>query len=63
EALKTIKSNDARSPLLSNFSDAKLDELIQIYSKAPKAEKDKIYDLLLDIYPGQSNRIEAIKEN
>ncbi|MBR0452397.1 MAG: DUF4835 family protein [Bacteroidales bacterium] len=63
EALKTIKSNDARSPLLSNFSDAKLDELIQIYSKAPKAEKDKVYDLLLDIYPGQSNRIEAIKEN
>lgn len=63
EALKTIKNNDARSPLLSNFSDAKLDELIQIYSKAPKAEKDKIYELLLDIYPGQSNRIEAIKEN
>lgn len=63
EALKTIKGNDARSPLLSSFSDAKLDELIQIYSKAPEAEKNTIYELLLELYPGQSNRIEAIKEN
>lgn len=61
--LETIKNNDARSPLLSNFSDAKLDEVIQIYSKAPQKEKDSIYDLLVQLYPGQSGRIEAIKEN
>ncbi|MBQ7945786.1 MAG: DUF4835 family protein [Bacteroidales bacterium] len=61
--LETIKNNDARSPLLSNFSDAKLDEVIQIYSKAPQKEKDAIYDLLVQLYPGQSGRIEAIKEN
>ena len=61
--LESVKNNDARSPLLSNFSDAKLDEVIQIYSKAPQKEKDAIYDLLVQLYPGQSGRIEAIKEN
>lgn len=61
--LESVKNNDARSPLLSNFSDAKLDEVIQIYSKAPQKEKDSIYDLLVQLYPGQSGRIEAIKEN
>ncbi len=61
--LESIKKNDSRSPLLSNFSDAKLDELIQIYSKAPREEKEKVYDLMIQLYPGQSNRIEAIKEN
>lgn len=61
--LESVKNNDARSPLLSNFSDTKLDEVIQIYSKAPQKEKDSIYDLLVQLYPGQSGRIEAIKEN
>lgn len=61
--LDQVKKNDASSPLLSNFSDAKLDEVILIYSKAPQNEKNKIYDLLIQLYPGQSNRIEAIKEN
>lgn len=61
--LTALKNHDSRSPLLSNFSDAKLDEVIQLYTQAGQEEKDKIYQLLQELYPGQSNRIEAIKEN
>ena len=62
EVLDEIKRVDTKSPLLSNFADAKLDEWVQIYSKAGDTEKQKVYDRLVYIYPGQSQRLEAIKE-
>ena len=46
---------------LSMFKDAKLDELVNVYSKAPQTERDRVYDLLKDIYPTEQERINKIK--
>lgn len=43
------------------FRDAKLDELVNIYSKAPEQERISIAKLLENIYPTDSERIEKIK--
>lgn len=59
--LEEVKSLHPRSPLLSNLADSKLEEWIQLYSKASTAEKQAAFDLLSYIYPGQSNRLQAIK--
>ncbi len=47
---------------LSMFRDAKLDELVNIYSKATPEEHTHAYDLLSPIYPTDSERIEKIKK-
>lgn len=65
ESLKVLEEEkriDARSPLLSNLSDTKLDEWIQLYAKAPTEEKTQVLDLLNFVYPGQSNRLQAINQ-
>jgi hypothetical protein len=59
--LKAVKKNKPRSPLLSNFIDTKADELANIYSKAPAQEKLNVYNMLSEIYPASSNRLQAIK--
>lgn len=46
---------------LSMFKDAKLDELVNIYTKAPQEERDRVYELLYDIYPTETKRLEMIK--
>lgn len=43
------------------FRDAKLDELVNIYSKAPEQERVSVAKLLEKIYPTDSERIEKIK--
>ena len=50
------------SVALSMFKDAKLDELVNIYSKAPADERAKVYNLLEPIYPTESERLEKIKK-
>lgn len=60
-ALKTAKQAKPGSPLLSNFIDTKADELINIYSKADMKEKQQVYDLLNEVYPASSNRLQGIK--
>jgi len=62
ETLKPARDDNPRSPLLGNLSDTKIDEWIQLYSKAPDSEKQIVYDQLNDIWPGQGNRLQAIKE-
>ncbi len=47
---------------LSMFKDAKLDELVNVYSKAPAEERTKVYDLLQNIYPTEQSRLEKIKQ-
>lgn len=59
--LKEYKQLKPKSPLLSNFLEAKADELINIYSKASAQEKQQVYDLLTGIYPASGNRLEGIK--
>lgn len=47
---------------LTMFKDAKLDELINIYSKANITEKETVYEMLYQVYPGETNRLDQIKK-
>ncbi|MDD2436213.1 MAG: DUF4835 family protein [Massilibacteroides sp.] len=61
-ALKELKSARPTSVLLSLFSDAKLDEVVAIYSEATNQEKQEGYKFLSDIYPTESTRLEPLKK-
>ena len=50
------------SVCLTMFKDAKLDELINIYSKANVTEKEAVYEMLYQIYPSETTRLEEIKK-
>ncbi len=60
--LKDIYSVAPMSVVLSMFKDAKLDELINIYSKATASEKAEVYDLLYGLYPTEGSRLSKIKQ-
>ena len=65
ESLNEIKKIYDVAPMsvaLSMFKDAKLDELVNIYSKAGSTEKDQVYELLKPIYPTESSRLNQIKD-
>ncbi len=65
ESLAALTEVAERAPMsvgLSLFSDAKLDELVGIYSKADEAERNKAWKILSKIYPA-SNQLEKIKKN
>ena len=64
EALSVIGQVYSAAPMsvgLSMFKDAKLDELVNIYSKASQDERTKVYNLLQEIYPTETDRLEKIK--
>ena len=50
------------SVCLTMFKDAKLDELINIYSKANTTEKETVYEMLYQVYPSENTRLEEIKK-
>lgn len=60
--LANVRTADALTPLLSMFISAKQDELINIYSEAPKTEKQDIYNTLRELFPTYSNTLAKIKE-
>lgn len=62
DQLTAVRSADAMTPLLSLFINAKLDELVNIYSEAPMTEKKNIYDRLTDLFPTYSRQLAPIKE-
>lgn len=62
DALAAVFDAQPMSVALSMFRDAKLDEIINIYSKAPADERTKVYNLLQPIYPTEGNRLERIKK-
>lgn len=65
ESLGTLKKIYDVAPMsvaLSMFKDAKLDELVNIYSKAPADEREKVYKLLEPIFPTEQERLTAIKK-
>lgn len=65
ESLNEIKKIYDVAPMsvaLSMFKDAKLDELVNVYSKAGSTEKDQVYELLKPIYPTESSRLNQIKD-
>ena len=47
---------------LTMFKDAKLDELINIYSKANSTEKESVYEMLYQVYPSETTRLDQIKK-
>ncbi|MDE6367761.1 MAG: DUF4835 family protein, partial [Muribaculaceae bacterium] len=54
ESLDVIKEVYSKAPMsvgLSMFKDSKLDELVNVYSKATSEERNKVYNILQDIYP------------
>ena len=59
--LQKIYQADPMSVALSMFKDAKLDELVNIYTKASQTERDKVVDILSPIYPTEMKRINFIK--
>lgn len=50
------------SVALSMFKDAKIDELVNLYSQAPSDERTKAYNTLEPIYPTEQTRLEEIKK-
>ncbi len=64
ESLDEIKKLYDVAPMsvgLSLFKDSKLDELVNIYSKAPQEERTKVFELLSPIYPTENDRLQKIK--
>lgn len=62
DKLAAIFNAAPMSVALSMFKDAKLDELVNIYSKAPQDERQKAYDILQPIYPTENQRLEQIRK-
>ncbi len=60
--LEKVHENVPMSVALSIFRDSKLDELVNVYSKAPQTERDQVYKLLEPIYPTDRERLEKIKK-
>lgn len=50
------------SVFLAMFMDSKLDELVNIYTKASQTERDKVVEILQPLYPTEMKRINFIKQ-
>lgn len=61
EGLTAVMDADPMSVGLAMFKDAKLDELVNIYTKASQTERDKVVEILTPIYPTEMKRINMIK--
>lgn len=61
EMLKKVFDVAPMSVCLSIFKDSKLDELVNVYSKASQTEKETAYELLYPLYPTETSRLEKIK--
>lgn len=59
--LKKIYDVAPMSVCLSMFKDAKLDELVNIYSKANTTEKESVYETLYPLWPTEQERLNKIK--
>ena len=62
EILKQIYDVNPMSVALSMFKDAKLDELVNVYSKSNMSERQSVYELLYPLYPTERERLDRIKE-
>ncbi|MDR0995955.1 MAG: DUF4835 family protein [Tannerella sp.] len=62
QALDAYYKTRPTSVLLQMFSDAKLAEIVAIYSKANTQEKQDGYKLLSKIYPTAGSKLDALKQ-
>jgi hypothetical protein len=61
-ALEQLRSNRPATALLQLFSDAKLDEVVAIYSKANTQEKQAGRKMLSNLFPTASARLDALNQ-
>lgn len=61
DALTQVFKTQPMSVGLSMFKDAKLDELVNVYSKSQQTERDQIYKLLRELYPTEKTRLDKIR--
>lgn len=59
--LKKVYQAAPMSVGLSMFKDAKLDEIVNIYSQSSNEQRTKIYDLMQSLYPTETQRTDRIK--
>jgi hypothetical protein len=59
--LDKVYKTQPMSVALSMFRDSKLDELVNVYSKAPQTEREDVFKLLSPIYPTDTERLNKIK--
>lgn len=62
EILKKVYDVASMSVGLSMTKDAKLEELVNVYSKAPATEREAVYELLYPLYPTETQRLDEIKK-
>ncbi len=62
QMLPDIYSNNSTSVIFPMFREAKMDEVINVYSKASSSEKNDMFELLVDMYPVDRNNLEKIKQ-
>ncbi len=60
--LQKVYQSQPMSVALNIWHDAKLDELINIYSQGSQDERDGVYELLYSLYPTEQRRLKDIKE-
>lgn len=59
--LHEVYKSQPMSVALSIFRDSKLDELVNLYSQAPETERMEVYNMLSEIYPTDTERLEKIR--
>lgn len=62
DILKSVYDVDGMSVGLSLTRDAKLDELVNIYSKSQQTERERVYETLYPLWPTESKRLNEIKK-
>ncbi len=62
EQMQAIYEASPMSVLVPLFKDAKLDELVNIYSKAPTSEKESVAEILSNMYPTDNRTIDKIRQ-
>lgn len=62
ETLKKIYDVAPMSVALTIFRDAKLDEMVNLYTKGTQAERDRVVELFSTLYPTDHQRIDQIKK-
>lgn len=62
DLLKKVYDSDPMSVALSMTKDAKLDELVNVYSKSQQTERERVYETLYPLYPTETQRLNEIKK-
>lgn len=61
DILKTTYDANPMSVSLSMTRNAKLDELVNVYSKAQQSERERVYETLYPLWPTENKRLNEIK--